>query len=138
LYFAPQRNEYQEFWRNNQYTYVDEKNNLQRLPTATSATGVGKPRWLHRRTANLTFHAVEHAVSACTSRVPSYAVAPSTVDQEDKSAAELAEKVAIFGHDKWSISQLAARASRTAIVMEESFAWPCWDSSVGPYIEGTN
>lgn len=133
---SSKRNEYLEFWRNNHYAYVDEKGALQFQPTATSVRGSGKQPWRQRRTVNLIFDAVEHEVSAATQRVPSYDVAPSTTDQEDKSAAELAKKVALFGHDKWRFRKLAVGAVRLSVVAEEAFAWPHWDSSVGPFIDG--
>jgi hypothetical protein len=132
------RNKYLELWRGNHYAWVDEKNVLQQMATITSVRGTGKPPWLERRTVNLIFDAVEHEVSSATSRVPSYDVAPSTVDQEDKSAAEMAKKVALYGHDKWNFRQLAVGAVRLAVVAEEAFAWPHWDSQVGPFINGEN
>lgn len=135
---SAKRNEYLEFWRNNHYAYVDEKNVLQFQATTTSVRGTGKQPWRQRRTVNLIFDAVEHQVSSATQRVPSYGVAPSTVDQEDASAADLAEKIALYGHDKWQIRQLAVGATRLAVVAEEAFAWPYWDSSVGPFIQGEN
>jgi hypothetical protein len=133
---APRRNKYLELWRNNHYAWIDENNLLQQMATVTSTRGTGKPPWLERRTVNLIFDAVEHEVSSATQRVPSYDVAPSTVDQEDKSAAELAKKVLLYGFEKWGIRRMIVQAVRLAVVAEEAFIWPYWDSSVGPMLEG--
>ena len=133
---SAKRNKFLELWRGNHYAYLDENNLLQQMATVTNSRGGGKPPWLERRTVNLIFDAVEHEVSSATQRVPSYDVAPATVDQEDKSAAELAKKVLFYGFDKWKIRRLMTAAVRLALVAEEAFIWPYWDSTVGPMLDG--
>lgn len=132
---APYRDEAWEFYRGNHYVYVDERNLLQALSTATSVRGTGKPRWRARTTRNLIFDAVLHEAAALSQRVPSYQVVPSTGDPDDISAARLAEKVALFGHGKWNLRQVAVDALIHAIVGGEAFAWTYFDTSTGPFID---
>lgn len=130
----PNINERYEFWRGNQYAYVDSKNKLQFLPTKTAPDGTGKRPWLSRSVNNLLIDIVAHEVSAATQRIPSYEAAPTSVDPEKRSAAKTAEAVALYGYTKWGIQQAATKAVTHAIVGQEAFAWPFFDTSVGPMI----
>src|SRR5690554_181083 len=76
----PSINERYEFWRGQQYAYVDSKNKLAFLPTKTTPTGGGKRPWLSRQANNLLIDIVQHEVSAVTQRIPSYEVTPTSVD----------------------------------------------------------
>lgn len=136
---APYRNEALEFWRGNQYFYVDSKGVLQ--SQAEGGTGIrsaGKPSWRVREAHNLLVDVVAHEVSAATSRVPSYEIVPATGEPEDQSAAKVAQQVAIYGYDKWNIRDATVKAVTHAIVADEAFAWVYWDSSIGPFIKGSN
>ena len=126
-----------EFWRGNQYAYINGENRVAyQSVTSLGHAGAqsGKPAWRQRLTRNFIFDIVEREVSACTSRVPSYEVNPSTLDQEDIDASELGEKVLLYGYDKWRVRSATEAAIRYAIVADEGFAWPYFDNSIGPYI----
>ncbi len=133
---SAKRNECLEFWRGNQYIYVSSENYLVKQGTVTNADGSGKPRHRVRTTRNIIFDIVAHEVSAATQRVPSYEVSAATTDPEDVSAARLAEKVALYGHDKWNVRHVTTQVVTYAVVADEGFAWPYFDNSIGPFIEG--
>lgn len=124
-----------EFYRGSHYAYADDNNILQVLPVQTSTRGTGKPRWRARQTRNLIFDAVLFETSATTQRVPSYQVVPSTEDPEDIEAAQVGEKVLLYGHGKWHVRRAAVQAVMHAIIGGEAFAWPFFDTSIGPFIE---
>lgn len=134
----PAINERYEFWRGNQYAYVDSKNKLQFLPTKTTPTGGGKRPWLSRSVNNLLIDIVQHEVSAVTQRIPNYEVAPTAADPDKRSAAKTSEQVALYGYDKWGIKRASIKAVTHAIVGQEAFAWPYFDNSVGPMILGAD
>jgi hypothetical protein len=77
-------------------------------------------------------------VSAATQRVPSYEIVPSKVDPDAEQAATLAEKVALYGYDKWRLRRVTTKAVTHALVGGEGFAYPYFDNTVGPYIEDPN
>lgn len=131
---VPQINERYEFWRGNQYAYVDSKGLLQFLPTKTAADGTGKRPWHSRSVNNLLVDVVAHEVSAVTQRIPSYEVTPTSADPEKRSAARTSESVALYGYDRWSLRNVAVKTVTHAIVGQEGFAWPYFDTSVGPMI----
>jgi hypothetical protein len=91
-----------------------------------------------REPHNLLIDFVGHEVSAASARTPGYEVVPVTGDPDDQSAAMMAQRVAIYGHDKWDIEDAAIKAFTHAVVGGEAFAWVYWDSSIGPYIDGTD
>lgn len=130
----PSINERYEFWRGNQYAYVDSKNKLAFLPTKTTTTGAGKRPWLSRSVNNLLTDIVAHEVSAVTQRIPSYEVTPTSVDPEKRSAAKTAEQVAMYGYEQWDVQRASIKAVTHAIVGQEAFVWPYFDTSVGPMI----
>lgn len=132
----PAINERYEFWRGNQYAYVDSKNKLSFLPTKTTPTGGGKRPWLSRSVNNLLIDIVQHEVSAVTQRIPSYEVTPTAPDPEKRAAAHVSEQVALWGYEEWNNQLTAIKAVTHAIVGQESFAWPYFDTSIGPMIYG--
>lgn len=122
-----------EFARGNHYVSV-YKNALQVLPTQTVFTPTGqkgKPDYKSRTTRNLIFDVVTHEVSAATGRIPSYEVVPSSSDPERISAASLAEKVLLYGYEKWSIREAFVKLVYHAVVGDEGFIWPYFDNSKG-------
>lgn len=128
-----------ENWRGNQYWLVDQNGILQRQfggPAGTRAPG--KPSWRVREPHNMLLDFVAHEVSAAASRTPGYEVVPVTGDPQDQSAAMMAQRVALYGHDKWDIEDAAIKAFTHAVIAGEAFAWVYWDSSLGPFIEGTD
>lgn len=132
----PGINERYEFWRGNQYAYVDSKGKLNFLPTKTSPTGAGKRPWLSRKATNLLMDIVAHEVSSATQRIPSYEVTPTAVDPEKRSAAKTSEQVALYGYEKWNTRLMAVKAVTHAVVGQEAFIWPYFDNTVGPMILG--
>lgn len=129
------RQECFEFWRGNQYVFVNDENYLVKQSTVTSANGRGKPAHRVRTVRNLIIDVVAHEVSAATQRVPSYQVGPTTSDPQDVSAAHLAEKIALYGYDKWNVRQAIVKLVTQAVVGDEGFVWAYWDPSKGPPVD---
>lgn len=125
-----------EFWRGNQYCSVNSEKYLVSQSTVTNQDGTGKPSHRVRRVRNLIQPMVARKVSLSTSRVPGYEVNPSTVDLEDQGAARLAGKVARFGWDAWRVRHATVKVVTSALVADEGFAWPFFDTSIGPFIDG--
>jgi hypothetical protein len=132
----PHINERYEFWRGNHYAHVTSKNALESMPTTTSRRGGGKRPWVSRSTHNLIMDIVAHEVSAATQRIPSYEVAPTGPDPDKRSAAKTSERVALYGYEKWAVGLASQKAVTHAVVGQEAFAWPYFDTSVGPMIQG--
>lgn len=133
---ASLRNECLQFWRGNQYVYRNSQNSLVYQPTTTDLMGGGKPRHRMRTVRNIIVDVVAHEVSAATQRTPSYECNPATTDPEDITAARLAERVALYGYDQWRVLKATQDVVTYAVVADEGFAWPYWDSSVGPFVDG--
>lgn len=121
------------FWRGHQYWYLDENQLLQVLPTQTTVNGGGKPRHRVRQVRNLIAPIVEEKVSRTTKRVPGYDIAPTSFDPARVAAASLAKKVALAGYDQWGIRRATKKLVTLAIVAGEGFAWPYYDTSIGPF-----
>lgn len=134
----PSINERYEFWRGNQYAYVDSKNRLSFLPTKTNANGTGKRPWTSRSVNNLLIDIVQHEVSAANQRVPSYEVSATSADPAKRAAAKTAEQVALYGYEAWGVQLAGIKAVTHAVVGQEAFAWPYFDTSVGPMIAGAD
>lgn len=132
---AAKRNECLQFWRGEQYVYVNTDKYLSEQSTITNPDGSGKPRHRVRTKRNMLVDIVAHEVSAATQRVPSYEVTPSTTDPEDIAAARIGEKVALYGYDKWHIRRVTEAAVTYAVVADEAFVWPYFDNTVGPYMQ---
>jgi hypothetical protein len=128
---APKRNECLRFWRGDQYVHLSESNQLVTQPTRTSVQGNGKPPHRARTVWNRLTDPVEALVSMSTSRIPGYQVNPTNLDPQTQSAAALGSKVARWGYDKWRLRTVTERVIRYAIIADEGFAWPYWDSSYG-------
>lgn len=130
---SSRRNECLEFWRGNQYVYRNKENWLVRQGVLLGEGG--KPRHRIRTTRNLIQPIVRQEVAAATQRVPSYQINPSTSDADDVSAARVAQKVAYYGFDAWEVRRITEQAVTYAVVADEGFVWPYWDSSVPPYLK---
>jgi hypothetical protein len=120
------------FWRGDQFAFVNEKNTLVVLPTVTYVNGGGKKPNRVRIALNKIAPIVESKVSASTQRVPSYEVNPTSFDPARMAAASLAGKVAVYGYDEWRVRRATKKVVTLAIVAEEGFAMPFWDSTLGP------
>src|SRR5687768_17309235 len=75
---ANESNEAFEYWRGNQYWYVNAKGVLtQQFSGPTGIKGPDKASWKSREPHNVLIDIVAHEVSAGTSRVPGYEVVPT-------------------------------------------------------------
>lgn len=131
---APKRNECLAFARGDQYRWVDGKNVLQSQNTTTTIDGRGKPRHRIRQVRNLIFNIIEMEIASSVQKVPGYEVSPSSGEPRRETAAALAQKVALYGYDKWNLRHVTERVCRLALVADEGFAWPYFDNTVGPYL----
>jgi len=123
------------FWQGEQYKYIDSSGMLRSLSTTVNLKGGGKPNHRVRQRFNFIDGLVQAKVSSSTQRIPSYEVVPSTTDPSDAEAAQLAEKILLYGYDKWNIRRATTELVTNALVQREGFAYPYWDSNVGPYME---
>jgi hypothetical protein len=133
---APFRAQAVAFWSGNQYVNVNGDRTLVDQPTVTNTDGSGKPRHRVRRVFNLLAPVVGHKVSTSTQRVPSYKVDPGNpADSSDVDAARISQQIALYGYDKWDIRLRTKEVVTYALVSDEGFAMPYFDTSVGPYYE---
>ena len=135
---SSENNECIEFWRGNQYIWRTPGGYVTRQGTLINE--LGKPRHRIRQVRNIIVDVIRGEVSASTQRVPDYQILPSTADQEDVSAARIATKVARFGYDKWHVRSVTEQVVTYSLITKtgEGFAWPYWDTSVGPIIDPEN
>ena len=133
---SAERNECLSFWRGNQYVYRNKENWLVKQGVLVGEGG--KPRHRVRTTRNLIGPIVRQEVAYAIQRVPSYTVNPSTSDADDVSAAAVAQKIAYYGFDEWDIRRVTEQVVTYAVVADEGFAWPYWDSMVPPYVKDEN
>lgn len=131
---APLQQECWEFFRGNHYVYRNDDNKLIQLATTTSVRGKGKPAHRVRTTRNLFVPLVRQEVSYATQRIPSYEVVPSNTDPQTISAAKLSEKVALYLYDRVRVKDATEKVVTSALVADEGFAWPYWDSTAGPVV----
>lgn len=124
------------FTRGDTYCWVDNQSVLRFSSTTTSVGGGGKEPHRVRQAPNIIAPVVRHEVAASTQRVPGYDISPSTMDPDDVAAASLAKRVAYYGYDKWSLRRVTQQVVTYAVVAKMGFAWPLWDPSYGPRIEG--
>jgi hypothetical protein len=135
---APETNQAFEYWRGHQYWYINPRGALEQMVSGRAGTRApGKPSHRVREPHNMIYDFVAHEVSAATSRTPGYEVVPTTGDPQDQSAAKVAQDVAVYGHDKWNIEDVTIKAVTHAVISGEAFAWPYFDTSIGPFIKGT-
>lgn len=133
---AARRKEAREFARNNHYVSIDKTGlKLTQQSTVAVSEGGKKPNHRVRRSHDLLAPILKGKVSAATQRIPGYEVTEGSGDPEDYSAARVAEKVLVAGYDLWRVKDAFRRATWIALVEEEAFVMPYWDSSIGPFIE---
>jgi hypothetical protein len=131
---APKRRLCMRFERGDAYCFINSKGTLGSQPTVTAADFSGKPLHRIRNSYNHIRPLVEDKVSAATSRIPSYEVQPSTSDPEDRSAAGISQKVALYGYDKWRLRKVRMKVVKSAIAQGgDGFAFPYFEPDVGPY-----
>jgi hypothetical protein len=127
-----------EFARGNQYLWQGQDGKLYDAQRGAVRSDPNYPnRHRVRQTRNLILPILNAKVSAATQRIPGYEVLPTTLDPEDVAGAKIGDKVALAGYDQWKIRRATQKAVYSALVADESFAFPYWDANVGPYIEGT-
>lgn len=133
---APKRNECLAHVRGDQYKYLDSKGSLtsQAINTAQGYEARAKPRHRVRQTRNFLFDIVETEKAASTQRVPSYDISPSGSEPRRIAAARLSRRVAYYGYEKWNIRRVTERVISYAVVADEGFAWPFFDTSIGPFL----
>jgi hypothetical protein len=133
---APKRRLCMRFRRGDTYWYIDDKNFLNVQSTVTSASGAGKPPHRIRNKYDFIGPIVDAKVSAATRRIPSYETTPATTDPNAIGGAKLAEKVALYGYDKWRMSIVKEKVVDLAIGGGGvGYALPYFDPNVGPYTE---
>lgn len=123
------------FWRGEQYWYLNDRGQLNSLPTELFSGKGGKPPHRIRNTYNFIHQIVEGKVSQSTQRVPGYDITPSTTDPEDIAAARIAAQVATYGYDKWRLRRVAQKVVTNALVQREGFAYPYFDPNCGPFTD---
>lgn len=128
-----------DFVRGDQYGSLAGANKTYNAGTGSVTATISK-RNKHRirQTRNHIKPIIREKVSQVTQQVPGYEVIPSTNDYDDITAAQLAEKIAIAGHDLWAVRDNVRNAVWYALVVGEGFVFPHWDNTVGPYIEDTD
>jgi hypothetical protein len=131
---SPRRKESIAFANNEHYVSVG-KQGLVRLDTVPMAQGGGKPDHRVRLSRDLIGPVVKGKVSATTQRVPGYESIATSPDAEDFTASKLAEKVAVAGYPLWQLKRHHKRWVWEALVAEEGFIRPFWDSTVGPFVK---
>lgn len=130
------RREALEFARNNHYVRIDKKGTgLTPQSTVPRSQGGEMPDHRVRRSHDILAPILKGKVSAATQRIPGYEVTPTTNDPEDYSASRVSEKVLDAGYEIWGVKEAFRRATWLALVTEESFLMPFWDSNVGPFVE---
>lgn len=139
LRYAAKRRLCMRFERGDTYWYLDGKGALNFQSTVTSVNGTGKPPHRVRNKYNYIGPIVDAKVSAATQRVPSYEITPSSTDPTTIGAASLAEKVALYGYDKWRLRTATLKTTRLAIGQGGvGYALPYFDPNVGPYLQTTD
>jgi hypothetical protein len=133
---APRRREGVEFARNNHYVSIDKSGlKLVEQSTVPKWAGGEKPDHRVRRSRDLIGPILKSKISSATQRIPGYEVVPSSSDPEDYAATRIAEKVLTAGYTLWRLKRAFRRFVWNALVTEEAFIAPVWDSSIGPFIE---
>ena len=120
-----------KFEKNETYWRIGERNIL--IEDSTITVPGGKPPHKIRNRYNFIKPLVQGKVSAATSKIPSYDVSPTTSDPEDIGAARIAQRISVFGYDKWHIRDASKKAVKNAVVSGDGFAWPYFDPNVGPF-----
>jgi hypothetical protein len=138
---APSRRLCMRFARGDTYWGVNSKGILQPQSTVTNPDGSGKPPHRIRNRYDFLGPIIDAKVSAATQRIPSYEINPSTADPEDVGAARLAEKVALYGYDKWRVREATIKVVGLSIGGGGvGYVMPYFDPNVGPYrqVDGRN
>jgi hypothetical protein len=131
---TPRRQEAIAFANNEHYVSIGKKGKLVRLDTVPVAQGGDKPDHRVRISRDLIGPVIKSKVSATTQRLPGYESVATSPDAEDFTASKLAEKIAVAGYPLWQLKRHHKRWVWEALVSEEGFIRPFWDSTVGPFV----
>lgn len=129
-----------KFEKGDTYWFQNSKGQLGFQSSALNPVG-GQDRPPHRvrNTVNFIRPIVQGKVSRATQRIPGYEILPATPDPEIVDAALLAQKVALFGFEKWGLRGKAVKAAHLAIGGGgEAFAMPFFDTTIGPFLPVTD
>lgn len=132
---APKRRLFYKFWRGETYWYVNGKGSLVAQDTTSWAAGGQMPDQRIRNSYPFIASIVQAKVSAATQRVPGYEVVPSTTEPDDAQAAQLAEKVSLYGYDAWRLRRATTQWVEHAFVGGEGFVYPYFDNTHGPFVQ---
>jgi hypothetical protein len=129
-----QRRQNIEFTGGNHYSWVSEDGSkLTKEGIVPVSSGGSKPDHRVRRSHDLIGPIVQAKVSAATQRIPGYEVDPTGPEPEKYSAARLADKIAYAGYELWHMRPAFQKLCWNALVTEEGFIMPYWDSNIGPF-----
>lgn len=131
---APKRRLCLRFESSETYWFLNLKGVLDVQSTVTSVSdSTSKPPHRIRNKYPYLRAIVDGKVSAATQRVPSYEIVPTSTDPDRIAAASLAEKVALYGYDKWRLREVAEKMVRLAVTTGDAYCMPYFDPTVGPY-----
>jgi hypothetical protein len=125
------------FRRGDTYWFVEGTNGLTAQSTADNTVGgVRKPNHRIRNRYDFLGPIIDAKVSASTQKIPSYEINPSNGDQQASDAAEISQKVALYGYDQWRVRNATTKTVDLAIGGGGvGYALPYFDPNVGPYTQ---
>jgi hypothetical protein len=128
------------FRRGDTYWFVEGTNGLTAQSTADNTVGgVRKPNHRIRNRYDFLGPIIDAKVSASTQKIPSYEINPSNGDQAASDAAEVSQKVALYGYDQWRVRNATTKTVDLAIGGGGvGYALPYFDPNVGPYTQVGN
>jgi hypothetical protein len=133
---APRRRQAVEFVNGNHYVYISEDRlSVNQTSTVAISDGGLMPDHRVRRSHDLLGPIVKRKIAGTTANVPGYEIIASNEGEEAFLAAQVAEKVAYAGYEKWEIKRATKKLIWNALVTEEGFIGARWDSSVGPFVD---
>lgn len=123
------------FERGESYHYLTSQGTLAEQATVTDPVSRnGKPPHRVRNKYNFIRPVVTSKVSASSQSTPGFEVVPSTTDAQRVGAAQMAQRIALAGYDKWRMHSVDIECTYNAIGGGgEGFAVPYFDPNVGPY-----
>lgn len=125
-----------EFTNGNHYVWITEDRlQVNQQSTVAISDGGLMPDHRVRRSHDIIGPIIKRKLSASVAHVPGYEVVPTNETEEAYLAAQIAEKAAYAGYDKWEIKRLTKKLIWNALVTEEGFIGVRWDTNVGPFVD---
>lgn len=125
-----------EFANGNHYIELgDDGIKTTKVSTTAQTHGGDAPNHRVRRSHDVIAPVLKRKVSTATQRPPDYEAVASSGDHEDYAGARWAEKVSLACYERWDLKRIDRAGLWNAMVTEEAFAMPVWDTSVGPYYD---